>query len=96
MMAGGDAALQLLATQRCGEAGRTLQLVAMARTAVGYSLLLRQWPAALQLAARGRQRVTAYCCDNDQQRCNSRRWADSAATRGDGRQRAVALANTAL
>jgi hypothetical protein len=30
-MAGGGAALQLLATQRCGEAGRALQLAAMAK-----------------------------------------------------------------
>jgi len=48
---------------RChGEADRTLQLVAVARSAAGCSSLLRQWPAALQLAALGRQR------------CNSRRW----------------------
>jgi len=55
-MASGGIALQLLATQRCGEAGKTLQ------PATGCSSLLRQWPAALQLAVLG------------QQCCNSRRW----------------------
>jgi len=38
-MASGDTALQLLTTQRYGEAGS------------GCSLLLRRWPIALQLAA---------------------------------------------
>ncbi len=83
-MAGGGAALQLLATQRCGEAGKTLQLAAMARPAECCSSLL--W--------RGRQQVAARCCGNGQQRCNSRRWTGSAAIRDDGRQRAAALANS--
>jgi hypothetical protein len=33
---------------------------------------------------RGQQRVAVRCCGNGQQRCNSRRWAGSAATRGAG------------
>ncbi|CAK9266334.1 unnamed protein product [Sphagnum jensenii] len=39
-MAGGSAALQLLAMQRCGEAGRALQLVVMARPVERCSSLL--------------------------------------------------------
>jgi len=39
-------------TTRCyGEAGRALQLAAVARLAAGCSSLLRQWPTALQLVA---------------------------------------------
>jgi len=49
-MACGDVALQLLATQRCGEADIALQLAAMARPAERCSSLLRQWPTMLQLA----------------------------------------------
>jgi len=49
-MAGGNAALQLLATQRYSEADRALQLVVVARPTASCSLLLRQWPTALQLA----------------------------------------------
>ncbi|CAK9875354.1 unnamed protein product [Sphagnum jensenii] len=55
-MACGGVALQLLTTQRNGEAGRALQLVAMAKAAKHCSSLL--W--------RGRQRVVACCCDNGQ------------------------------
>jgi hypothetical protein len=75
---------QNVATRSYGEAGRALQLADVARPAAGCNSLLRQWPAALQLAALGRQR------------CNSRRWAGNAATRGDGRQSGAALANAAL
>jgi len=104
-MASGGAALQLLATQRYGEAGRALQLAAMLRSAERCSSLL--W--------RDRQQVAARYCGNGQWRCNSRRWAGSTATRGngqqhcnlrrwagnvatrgDGRQRPAALANAAL
>jgi len=63
-MASGDTALQLLATQRCDEAGRALQLAVVARPAADCSSLLRQWPAALQLAALAL----------GWQRCNLRRW----------------------
>jgi hypothetical protein len=63
-MASGDAALQLLATQRCGEAGRTLQLTTRARPIERCSSLL--W--------RGRQWVAARCCGIGQVRCNSRQW----------------------
>jgi hypothetical protein len=42
---------QSVATRCYGEAGRALQLVAVARPVVGCSSLLRQWPAVLQLAA---------------------------------------------
>ncbi|CAK9872754.1 unnamed protein product [Sphagnum jensenii] len=53
---------QNVATHCYGEAGRTLQLAAMARSAVGCSSLLQQWPAALELTTLGRQRY------------NSRQW----------------------
>ncbi|CAN5971611.1 unnamed protein product [Sphagnum jensenii] len=45
---------QSVATRCYGEAGRALQLVAVARPAAGCSSLLRQWLAALQFAALGR------------------------------------------
>ncbi len=73
-MAGGGATLQLLATQCCGEAGRMLQLAPMARPVERCSSLM--W--------RDRQRVATRCYGNGQQRCNSRHWAGSAATRGAG------------
>jgi hypothetical protein len=85
-MVGDGVALQLLAMQRYGEAGRALQFVAMARPTERCSSLL--W--------RGRQRVAARCCGNGQQCCNSRRWAGSVVTHGDGRQCVIALANAAL
>jgi len=51
-----------------GEAGKALQLATVARSAERCDLLL--W--------RGPQWVATHCYGNGQQRCNSRRWADSA------------------
>jgi len=84
-MAGGGTALQLLATQRCGEADRALQLSAMARPAERYNSLL--W--------RGRQSVAARCCGeaDSELQLAAATMASSTATCGDGRQRATALAN---
>jgi hypothetical protein len=74
---------QSVATHYYGEAGRALQLAAMARPTKHYNSLL--W--------RGWQRVVACCCGNGQQRYNSQRWpialqlaamASSAPTRGAG------------
>ncbi len=50
---------QNVATRCYGGAGRALQLAAMVRPAAGCSSLLRQWSAALQLAALGRERAAA-------------------------------------
>ncbi len=75
-MAGGSVELQLLAMQRYGEAGRALQLVAMARPVECCSSLL--W--------RGRQTVAARCCgeaDNELQLVAAA-MASSAVTCGDG------------
>jgi hypothetical protein len=57
-MANGSAALQLLATQHYGKAGKALQLATMARPAERCSSLL--W--------RGWQSVATRCCGNGQQR----------------------------
>jgi len=75
-MAGGGVALQLLATQHCSEAGRALQLVAMARPAKRCSLLL--W--------RGRQSVaTCYCGEaRNGLQLTAMAMASSAATRDAG------------
>ncbi len=52
---------QSVAARCCGEAGRALQLIAVARPATGYSSLLRQWPAALQLAAMADSTLQRFC-----------------------------------
>jgi hypothetical protein len=82
-MAGGGAALQLLVTQRYGEAGRLLQLAAMARPAEHWSSLL--W--------RGLQSIAAHCYGeaSSELQLVVAAMASSAATRGDGQQRAVAF-----
>ncbi len=49
---------QSVVARCCGEADRALQLIAVAKPAAGCSSLLRQWPAALQLATLGRQRCS--------------------------------------
>jgi hypothetical protein len=76
-MVRGDVTLQLLVTQHCGEAGKALQLVAMARPVERYSSLLWQ----------GRQQVaTRYCGKaGSGLQLAAATMASSAAARGNGR-----------